>query len=191
MKRIVSLTAALAVVLLTGCVTLSVYPYYTTKDIQFDPALLGVWVDPDQTNSNRESWSFEKLGAQSYRLTLTENDKRTEFHAHLFKIKGHLFLDCLPREHSEFSAPCHFLLRVDRIGSTFETRPLSYEWLGNLLEEQPEAIRHTIVTQPTAPKGDEKKTLVLTADTAELQKFILKHIQTREAWKDSLVMKRS
>ncbi len=37
MKRTLLLTAGLALVLLTGCVTLSVYPYYTAKDVVFEP----------------------------------------------------------------------------------------------------------------------------------------------------------
>ena len=98
-------------------------------------------------------------------------------------------MDCLVREHSDYSAPCHLLLRVDRLQPTLELRPLDYEWLGRLLEKQPKALRHAIVTQTSAPKGNETKSFVLTVDTAELQKF-LKHIHTKEAWSDALVMKR-
>jgi len=178
-----------ALVLLTGCVTLSVYPYYTAKDVQFDAALLGNWVDPDKTNADLETWSFEKINDHTYRLTVTEKEEKTEFDAHLFKLKDHTFLDCLPREHSDYSTPCHLLLRVDRLQPALELRPLDYEWLGNLIEKQPKAIRHSTISQANA-KGDDVKGFVLTADTAELQKFILKHIQTQEAWSKAMVMKR-
>ena len=190
MKRIISLTAGVALTLLTGCVTLSVYPYYNAKDVQFDPALIGVWVEPGKSDSEGQSWSFEKINDQTYRMTVTDQNDKTEFDARLFKLKDYTFLDCLVREHSDYSAPCHLLLRVDRLQPTLELRPLDYEWLGKLLEKQPKALRHTIVTHASAPKGDETKNFVLTADTAELQKFVLKHIQTKEAWDDALVMKR-
>lgn len=189
MKRILGLTAGLALVLLTGCVTLSVYPYYTAKDLTFDPALLGTWVDPENTNADRQTWTFDKINERAYHLTVTENDEKTEFDVRLFKLKGHTFLDCFPRNHDDFSTPCHLLLRVDRIQPVLETRLLSYEWVDDLLEEHPKAIRHSVIPKAGA-KGDDSKGFVLTADTAELQKFILKHIQTKEAWKDKVVMKR-
>ena len=189
MNRIISITAGVVLVLLTGCVTLSVYPYYTAKDVLFDAALLGIWVDPDKTNADLETWSFEKINDHTYRLIVTEKDEKTEFDAHLFKLKDYTFLDCLPREHSDYSTPCHLLLRVDRRQPALELRPLDYEWLGNLIEKQPKAIRHIRISEATA-KGEESKSFVLTADTAELQKFILKHIQTQEAWSKAMVMKR-
>jgi len=68
-------------------------------------------------------------------------------------------------------------------------RPLSYEWLGKLIEKQPKAIRHSMITEANA-KGDEVKGFVLAADTTELQKFVLKYVQTKEAWSDALVMKK-
>jgi hypothetical protein len=189
MKRIISLTTGLALVLLTGCVTLSVYPYYTAKDVQFDPALLGVWADSGQTNADRETWLFEKTNDQTYRLTVTDKAEKTQFDARLFKLKGHTFLDCLPRDHNEYSTPCHLLLRVDRLQPTLELRPLSYEWLEKLIAKQPKAIRHTAIVEANA-KGDDTKGFVLTADTAELQKFVLKHIQTEEAWSKAMVMEK-
>jgi len=190
MKPITSFTAGLALVLLTGCVTLSVYPYYTAKDIAFDPALLGIWVDPDKTDAESETWSFEKINDQTYRLTVTDKNEKTEFDAHLFKLKDHTFLDCLPREHSDYSTPCHALLKVDRLQPRLEVRPLSYEWLGKLLEKQPKALRHAIISQASPRKGDEANGFVLTAETAELQKFILKHVQSPESWDKALVMRK-
>ena len=189
MKRILSLTGGLALVLLTGCVTLSVYPYYTAKDVSFDPALLGIWVDPDNTNADRQTWSFDKVNDQTYRLTVTDKDEKTEFDARLFKLKGHTFLDCLPRDYKDFSTPCHVLLRIERTQPALETRLLSYEWIENLIEKEPKAIRHSLIPE-AGKKGDDAKGFVLTADTTELQKFILKHIQTKEARKDKMVMRR-
>jgi hypothetical protein len=178
----------LAAALLAGCVTLSVYPYYTAKDVTFDPALVGVWADPGETNANRESWTFEKVGEQAYRLTVTDKDKHTEYDACLFQLKGYTFLDCLPRERSDCLIPGHVLLRVDRLQPVLEMRLLNYDWLGKLIEKEPKAIRHVRVPGHGQKADDEM--LVLTADTKELQKFVLKHLQTEVAWGDKLVMKR-
>ncbi|HEX5221032.1 MAG TPA: hypothetical protein VFZ59_15820 [Verrucomicrobiae bacterium] len=75
MKRIICLTTGWALVLLTGCVTLSVYPYYNAEDVRFDPALLGVWVEPGK--------SEEKINEQAYRMTVSEKNEKTEFDARL------------------------------------------------------------------------------------------------------------
>ena len=58
-----------------GCVTLSVYPYYNAEDVRFDPALLGVWVEPGK--------SEEKINEQAYRMTVSEKNEKTEFDARL------------------------------------------------------------------------------------------------------------
>jgi hypothetical protein len=47
------------------------------------------------------------------------------------------------------------------------------EWLGKLLKEKPALIAHEWVKEPDA--GDESRVL-LTASTAELQKFMLKYV---------------
>lgn len=189
MKRIICLTAGLSLALLTGCVTLSVYPYYTAKDLTFDPALVGAWADPDKTNEDRETWTFEKTEHQTYHLTVTDKDEKTEFDAQLFELKNQMFLDCLPRERSDYSAPCHVLLRINRIQPTLEMHLLDFEWLSKLIEKQPKAIRHTLIEKAGGKTGDNEG-LVLTADTAELQKFILKHIKTEEAWGEVKVMQK-
>jgi hypothetical protein len=53
---------------------------------------------------------------------------------------------------------------------------LDYDWLEKLLEKNPKAIRHHIIED----HGDGR--LVLTADTAELQRFVVKHLKTEGAW---------
>lgn len=192
MKRPLTLTAGLALLLLAGCVTLSVYPYYTAKDVIFDSALLGNWIEEGKTNADGQVWTFEKINERAYRFTVTDTDKdKFEFDAHLFKLKGHTFLDCLrrDRERDEFTVPGHVLLRVDQLQPTLEVRVLDYDWLKKLLEKNPKAIRHALIPKAGA-NGNESEDLVLTASTAELQKFILKHLNTEEAWGDAGVMQR-
>jgi len=189
MKQTLLLAAGLALTLLTGCVVTSVYPYYTPKDVVFDPALLGVWGDPASTNADRETWTFAKLDDQTYKLVVAEKDKKTEFDARLFKLKQHTFLDCLPRERADYAVPGHMLMKVECISPALELRLLDYDWLGKLLEKNPKTIRHTVVPKPAGESGDGGQ-LVLTADTAELQKFILKHASNTNAFGEVTGMKR-
>lgn len=189
MKRILLGTAGLALVWLTGCVVTSVYPYYTAKDITFDAALLGTWSDPAETNANKDTWTFEKIGGQTYKLTTEDGSETNTFDAHLFTLGGQKFLDCLPRERHEYTAPTHVLLRVKSIQPQLEMYLLDYEWLGKLVEANPKSIRHVITPGP-AGDSKEDQLVTLTAATAELQKFIRKHLKTEAAWGDPMIMKK-
>jgi hypothetical protein len=179
---------AATALLFAGCIVTSVYPYYTEKDVVFDSALLGKWADVSKTNST-EAWSFDKTDERTYKLTLLENGKQSAFDTRLFKLKGQAFLDCLPRDRGENSMPVHYLLRVDALAQTLEIRLLNYDWLWKFVGNNPKAIKHIIVpvkVGETGGKGD----LVLTADTAELQKFILQYLKTGEAWSGRIVLKK-
>lgn len=180
--------ALLATLLLAGCVVTSVYPFYNAKDVTFDPALVGTWLDATKTNTDAETWTFEKLDDQTYKLIVMDSDKKTEFDTHLFKLDRQLFLDCLVRERPDGGVPTHLLMRVTSSAPKLELQLLDYGWLGKLLEQQPRAIRHIVVPKK-AGDGDGGE-FVLTADTAELQKFIRKHLKTKEAWAGGVSLKK-
>jgi len=189
MKPIIKITTGLALLtLLAGCVVTSVYPFYAAKDVVFDPVLIGAWAEAGSTNAANEHWRFEKAAGQAYKLIVQDKEKQTEFDTHLFKLKDRLFLDLYPRERPDNSLPPHYLLRTTRLAPAFEFQVLDYDWLKKLIEKDPKAIRHIVVPQKLGEKGD--GLLVLTADTAELQKFILKHEKTQGAFANGSVMNR-
>lgn len=176
-----------AALFVSGCVVTSVYPFYHPNDVIFDPALLGVWAEAAKSDGDKENWTFEKTDDRTYKLITVDGDKKSEFDARLFKLKEHQFLDCLPRERTEGGLPLHHLMRVEAVSPGLEFRLLDYGWLGKLVEKDPRAIRHIVVPK-TAGEGDGGN-LVLTADTAELQKFLRKHLKTADAWTEPVVMK--
>ncbi len=189
MKPTIKITGGLVLLAwLTGCVVTSVYPFYTAKDVVFDPALLGRWAEAGSTNAANEHWQFDKLEGQAYKVTVVDKEKRTEYDAHLFKLKGRLFLDWCPRERPDDSIPPHYLLKVTRIESSLELTMLNYDWLKNLIEKDPKAIRHLVIAKPLGESGGGN--VVLTANTAELQRFILKHETTGGVFTNGCVMKR-
>jgi hypothetical protein len=186
-NRIVGTVALTGLALaLTGCVVTSVYPFYFEKDVAFEPGLLGDWT---KGQAAKERWKFERDGETAYRLTYTEGDKSSVMQARFFKLPGQTFLDLFASEPKDDglppAIPSHLLLRVVQTGPTLEMAALNYEWLGTLLEKNPKAIRHHVV------QGSGDKRLVLTADTAELQRFVVKHLKTEAAWKDGLELQRA
>jgi hypothetical protein len=182
MKKRHLLPLAGCALLLAACLVTSVYPFYTGKDVAFEPALAGNW-----TNSTdaQERWGFEAINTNSYRLTYITKDSTNVMQATLFKLRGNLFLDLFTSEIKDDvqppPIPSHFLFRMNQIKPSVKMAPLNYEWLAKLLDANPKALRHHLIGDE---KDKDKQRLVLTADTAELQKFIIKHLYTTDAWKD-------
>ncbi|MCX6906340.1 MAG: hypothetical protein NTW03_23240, partial [Verrucomicrobia bacterium] len=155
MKTTIKITTGLALTtLLAGCVVTSVYPFYTAKEVGFEPALIGAWAETGSTNAANEHWRFEQAEGQAYKLTVQDKEKRTEFDAHWFKLKGQRFLDLYPRERTDNSLPPHYLLKVTRIEPTLEMQVLDYDWLKKLIEQNPSAIRHIVVPPKLGESGD-------------------------------------
>ena len=188
MKLLNSLMLSCAAGLLTGCLVTSVAPFYTINDLVFEQSLVGDWSKADEPD---EHWRFEKAGATAYQLDYSSGGKKTAVQAHLFKLQGHLFLDLFSSEQKEEMLPppipTHFLLRVDQLAPTVRMAPMDYEWLKEQLNKEPGALRHLVIRGSDNP--DDTR-VVLTADTSELQKFLLAHLKTEAAWKDGFVLQK-
>jgi hypothetical protein len=164
--------------MITGCIVLSVYPFYTAKDLIFDPGLAGRWVKDGSTN---EFWRFTAAGEKSWLLTTADERSTNCFEAHLFRLKQHQFLDLLTTNRDEFGLPAHLITEVARTDSNLSLRFLDYGWLAGLLKTNPATLRHIVV--PEKPGDTNSGQMVyLTADTKELQKFLLKHAADTNAF---------
>src|ERR1051326_1493962 len=130
--------------LLAGCLVTSVYPFYTPKDVTFEPALTGNW-----TNSTdaQERWQFEATNTNSYRVTYSNKDSTNVMQATLFKLHNNLFLDLFTEEMKDDvqppPIPSHFLFRMNQIKPSVKMAPMNYEWLVKLLDANPKAEEHT------------------------------------------------
>jgi hypothetical protein len=169
-----TMTGLALMTLLAGCVVTSVYPFFTAKDVMFDPALVGTWAEAGSTNAANDHWRFDRLNQQAYWLTTVEGNKTNRYETHRFRLKQHVFLDLCTTNRMEDQLALHYLVRIEQTSSMLQFKLLNFEWLAKLLEKNPKALRHILV--PNEPGNTNNNQLVLTADTPELQKFILKHI---------------
>jgi hypothetical protein len=182
MKKRYLIALAACAFILAGCLVTSVYPFYTAKDVVFEPAITGSW-----TNSSdaQEHWAFEVKETNHYQLTYANKDSTNVMQATLFKLHGNLFMDLFNPEIKDDvqppPIPVHFVMRMTQIKPTIKMAPMNYDWLVKLLDENPKALRHHLIGEE---KDKDKNRLVLTADTPELQAFLVKHLGTAEAWKD-------
>jgi len=173
-----------ALVILGGCIPVSLNSFYSDKDITFDPALVGQWGEKDDGSKV----SFQQAGANAYWLIDLKADSTLKFDVHLFTLGGKRFLDLYPKSTGVVMNDllemhlirAHTLLRVDQITPTLITASLSEKWLKELLTKDPKALPHVVTNDQ----------IVLTATTAELQAFLLKYLATEGAFEKPSEMNR-
>ena len=176
--------------LLPGCIVRSFHPLYTDRDVVFEPALLGEWIE-EKEDGKTETWTFTKEEKQpNYQVVYTDNDgKQGAFEAHLVKVQGRFFLDLFPADpeltqnclYQLHLMPVHTFLWVRQTDPTLWMSIMDAEWLEKHLESEPDAIAHV---------ASDEAGILLTAPTEELQTFVVKHTATEGAFEKPSNLKR-
>ena len=173
MRKLSYIFCGMILIIFSGCIT-SIHALYTQQDVIFDPALTGNW---SAEKSPGEIWKFSKGEENEYILELMEKDgEKGLFSAHLLKLDGHLYLDLYPAMYDSTEMDfyhmhllrVHSFLRIDQIEPTLKIAVINFRWLESFLTENPDAIRHELTDGRN----------VLTANTEELQAFIIKYQNT-------------
>jgi hypothetical protein len=177
--KLLKLAAAVALpLMLAGCIVLSVYPFYTPKDLIFDGALAGRWADASKTN---QFWQFTGMDGKFYLLATTDDTSTNCFEAHLFRLKHYQFLDLLTTNRNDFQMPMHLIAKAVHTDTNLTFEFMDFGWLASLLETNPAVLRHIVVPND-AGKTNDNNMVYLTADTRDLQKFLLKHAEDTNAF---------
>lgn len=173
---------------MSGCIVTSVQPFYLEKDVVPGTPLLGHWKSPKEAG---EHWLFEPGDQKSLKLTCISGDETNLVSVHLFKMGQDLFLDMFPLKPDAPGfppgIPSHLLLRVDQLQPTLKMATLNHDWLVKVLQERPKTVSHIIIKD--GDKADNSRA-VLTAETAEMQRFIRKHMKNAEAWQEANELQR-
>lgn len=173
-----SLMLAAVAILLTGCWQKSVYPYYTDKDVFFEPQLLGEWREADKDPAEATTWTFTRAEQEKvYRIHIKDKETTLDLNGRLFKLGDETFMDMESRQRSINEIPAHHLFRVPEIGATVKIALQSGEFIKNWIEGHPNDLAHIRLNDPEHPDDADKGEYVLTADTARLQKFVLAHFK--------------
>ena len=174
----------LAIIALVAACVPSVNPFYADKDVVTDPRLAGVWLE-DDAKDDPVGWRFEATTNNAYAVALNEGKgKAGSFEGHLFKLGKELFLDLTPTECNYATnqsgvvgmamIPGHLLLRVQFTDKKLNLAFCNPDWIKKFLEKEPSAIAHRVVDG----------SVILTAETGALQKFVLKHLGKDELFSD-------
>ena len=73
MKRTLLAVAGTLGLVLVGCVP-SWNPFYTEKDVVFEPGLVGSWWPVDAKEASPETWAFSRVGENGYQLAQTDEE---------------------------------------------------------------------------------------------------------------------
>ncbi len=172
-----TIMALTGIVLLTaGCVP-SLHPLYTEKDLVFEPALLGTWLE-----EGGNSFTFSRAGEKQYDLIYMEKGVPAAFDACLVQLGGFWFLDSYPKPlpfnngyYQIHLVPAHVFSRIWVEDQTLYFIPLSYDGVKNVIDGGAALPAHEWMD----------KDLVLTGVTAELQEFILQYAQDGAVFADT------
>jgi hypothetical protein len=156
------------VLLLVGCVP-SLHPFYTDKDLVYEPKLEGRWLG----NEGKDTYIFKHSGEKEYTLTMYSEDSiPADFDAHLFKLGKFLYLDIYPQNlqiKNDFLAmhaiKTHTLSKLKINTDTIDISMIDPDNVKNLRDKKKLKVKHE------TSDGD----IMFTASTGELQEFIKKY----------------
>src|SRR5262245_26927394 len=158
---------------LTACAP-SLHPFFTDRDVVFNEALLGVWID-----DSGETCKFTKSGDDHYEFLIMD-EKPMRFEARLIDLGGVTFLDLYPKPigdqsdlYPESFVPAHRLARVTIGMDSFSIAMMDGDWLKRLSDRNQLDLKHERINDDM---------IALTASTKELQAFALKHADSEDAF---------
>lgn len=194
---------AILMLFLSGCVVYSFYPLYTQEDLFANDILTGNWMEADdETISVEEAdgiWTFEhpyidrsksdERDSLSYVLNLKtkQGDSYEEavFDVHLIKLGGTYFLDFYLHDFLENDdltlgdfhvVPVHTFAKLTVTEDGLFINWFDPEWLEELVRRNKIRIHHE----------DNGDFILLTAKTGELQKFVSKYVNSKDAFEEGL-----
>lgn len=202
-------------VFLAGCEpAISLQPFYTEEDPAFDPDLVGIWASPE---GGSQPCKMEALGSGAYGLRCKTQDQPSEprpsaesppsapgteplngsleeqkfgdqkFELRLVRVGNLQFLDFFPESpnvavdfYGFHLVPGHSLAQFRIAGDELELRFLDNKWVKRMLEQKQIQIDHE----------NAAGTVVLTASSEDLQRFVAHHAEDKDAFACKIKLKR-
>lgn len=165
---------AVVVLSLAGCVPVdSTNPWYLENQLAFDPAIVGTWVpaEPDKGELR-----IEKSGPSAYQITMTDVDSQTgkntttSYVGRPFQLGNTRYVDVVMAGQKK-----HWLCKLAVREGMLYMAYLDDDWVKKQIQTGKITLSHSM------DNGKEGSSILLTASTAELQKFV-ENISEKEAF---------
>ena len=167
-------TLALAVLAgvagMTGCASaVAIHPLYTEQQLVSDLPLEGTWASGDG-----EAWQIQKSGDGYDVVALKRADSPggAKYTVHLLRLNEFHFVDVASKSDPDVGVPGHFLAKVQMQDGKLYVSPLDDTWFKHMMDAG---------VAPSSTMGEGQQ-IVITASTAELQKFLLLYAADPDAW---------
>lgn len=193
----------LLLIFVNGCIP-SLQPLYTPDKLVMLSGLPGSWWSGAQSNPAKKSevWTFKPGEGKNYLLVHEDEDGLVAaFDVHVVKLGSHYFMDFYPgslpdevkaslkggilgdpEQMNNFMKQhliaVHTFAKVELSGKSLKISMFDPDFLKNLLENQQIRIKHEKT----------ESGYLLTAPSADLQKFVEKYAEVKEAFLDDPIM---
>lgn len=195
MKTKIIISALLILALLPGCFIKSIHPFYTDKDLVYKEELLGKWTGKDDSNweisrhMRKAGLAKADIPDKAYDIAYSDEKGTSRFIAHLFQLDKQLYIDFYPAEdagHTDLEGfhfvQAHSLAQASISNNVVTIKWYNEEWLMTLFNQNKVRIAHERTPYDLDDKDPDHQQVILTANTADLQKFIRKYGQDPEAF---------
>ncbi|MBS1826184.1 MAG: hypothetical protein JST93_12750 [Acidobacteria bacterium] len=178
MKRMMLI--AMATLTLTGCADINfLYPIFEKRDLATDIDLSGEWKGKDN-----DKWRFTRAGDGSYTLEWSNKEEKEVLEANLVRISNYLFLDVSSKPEGT-AIRGHAVARVDLSAASLYLGWFDTGWLADRLEKD-----HALTFErPCMEKN--RKCMVVTASTADIQNFLMRYAQDGKAFEKPDLLRRT
>jgi hypothetical protein len=168
-RHTLMLAAIACSALLTGCVG-SVHPLYVEGETVFREELVGEF----QTQIGMGAptiWKVESIDDEAYRVTIPSGVKQEHWIMHVVELDGQLYLDLYPETveetvEADATPPRHFISRLRFEEGLPISAGIDHDWFDSYLADHPDEL---------SVERRERKMPLITAETEELQQFIIAH----------------
>ncbi|HXW17157.1 MAG TPA: hypothetical protein VEJ39_02560 [Candidatus Acidoferrales bacterium] len=196
MKNLKVALICFPLLLLSSCVPiLSLHQWYTDTDLVLEPGLAGEWysVNDDGKVDTSTTLTIVQNLPQGYTLSVNDDahpDVRQTYAVHLFRLKGHLFVDANQAatyyktdvtDDGGMMIPGHMAGKIAIESDNIHAEFVEDDWIKNALKSDPGLIRNERVSD----------NIYLTASEDELQQFLLNSPANEKAFAFKLKLRRT
>jgi hypothetical protein len=175
----------LLLVLMTGCIVQSLYPFYTDKSKVTLPGLNGDWDCLVAFGDKQEATNVPPWQITDDKIIPYDPDSQTAtIRVVFFKVNGQLFCDSFAGDIGNSKVPSywywhvrpvHTITKVETNADQLVLKPLDLVWLTNL-------VASSKVSLPHVRRPEDDNWPLFTAKPADWERFLTKYAKSTDAF---------
>jgi len=172
---------------LSGCGIFSLHPLYHKEDLILNTDLIGTW----QNEENEDIIVIDTFRNKTYEFTIIDGKDTVKFKMGLLELNNQYFIDlfppddCSPLDGGDCYSwenriknyiPAHTFMKFDYIDDEIYLTEFDNDRLIDLFQQNRIRLAHEVIPD------DDDDYVVITASTNDLQKFITRYANDKDAF---------